>query len=281
MYPKPIQSRARRLLYKAALCISLLVWLLPLLAVMLAAVRPLQDVLQGNVLGWPSRFQLLENIQTVITESPFLPFLWNTLKVTVPCAALTVMLASLAAYALIGFKTRWSIPLLLVFIAGNFIPFQILFFPVRSIALATGLYDTTTGLVLFHAAFQVGFCTFFMRNFMRDLPFELIEIARIEGVSEPRIFFYVILPLVRPAIAALSVLVFTFVWNDYFWATVLTRGNDTRSIMAAIQTLNGAFVSRHNLTSAASLIAAFPPVLLFFLAQKHFVSGLTFGAAKG
>jgi multiple sugar transport system permease protein len=82
-----------------------------------------------------------------------------------------------------------------------------------------GLYNTITGLMLFHIAFQTGFCTLFMRNFIRALPFELIEAARVEGVAEWRIFWYVVLPLMRPAIAALSVLIFTFIWNDYFWAT--------------------------------------------------------------
>jgi multiple sugar transport system permease protein len=87
-----------------------------------------------------------------------------------------------------------------------------------------GLYDTKLGLVLFHIAFQTGFCTLFMRNFIRALPYELIEAARVEGVAEWRIFWYVVLPLMRPAIAALSVLIFTFIWNDYFWAIVLTQG---------------------------------------------------------
>jgi len=283
MYPRPIRTRPAvpRLLYAIALPISLIVWLLPMIAVMLTAMRPLGDVLAGNMFGWPSRFQLLENFRTVFEESPFLPFLWNTIKLTVPCAVLTVFLATLAAYALTSYRSRWSLPLLLLFIAGNFIPFQILFFPVRTVALATGLHDTTTGLVLFHAGFQVGFCTFFMRNFIRELPFELIETARIEGVSERKIFMYVVLPLMRPAIAALLLLVFTFVWNDYFWATILTQSNDSRPIVAAIEALNGQFVSRHHLTSAASLIAALPPVILFFLAQKYFIAGLTFGASKG
>ena len=112
-----------------------------------------------------------------------------------------------------------------MFVAGNFVPFQILMVPVRDMTVNLGLYNTTTGLVLFHVAFQTGFCTLFMRNFIRALPRELIEAARVEGVSEFQIFWYVVLPLMKPAIAALAVLIFTFIWNDYFWATVLTTSS--------------------------------------------------------
>ncbi len=103
-----------------------------------------------------------------------------------------------------------------MFIAGNFVPFQILMVPVRDLTLDMGLYNTKTGLVLFHIAFQTGFCTLFMRNFIRALPYELIEAARVEGVAEWRIFWYVVLPLMKPALAALAVLIFTFIWNELF-----------------------------------------------------------------
>jgi multiple sugar transport system permease protein len=153
--------------------------------------------------------------------------------------------------------------------------------PVRDLSLKLCIYDTTTGLVLFHAAFQTGFCTLFMRNFMKALPFELIESARIDGVSEFKIFRYITLPLVRPALAALAVLIFTFIWNDYFWATVLVQGDHALPVTAGLKTLNGQWISQWQLVSAGSIVAAFPPVILFFLLQKHFIAGLTLGATKG
>ena len=118
-------------------------------------------------------------------------------------------------------------------------------------------------------------------NFIRALPRELIESARIEGVSEFRIFWHLVLPLVRPAIAALAVLIFTFIWNDFFWATVLTNSEESKPITAGIRALNGQFVSRWHLVSAASLLAAVPPVLMFFAMQKHFIAGLTPGRDQG
>ncbi len=102
--------------------------------------------------------------------------------------------------------------------------------PVRDLSVQMGLYNNVWGLVIFHIAFQTGFCTLFMRNFIKALPFALIESARVEGVSEVKIFWHIILPLMRPAIAALSVLIFTFIWNDYFWATVMIQGKNAMPI---------------------------------------------------
>ena len=182
--------------------------------------------------------------------------------------AISVALACLAGYALAIYRFRVALPLFFLFVAGNFIPFQILMVPVRDMSVQTGLYDTIAGQLLFHAAFQTGFCTLFMRNFIKALPFDLVESARIEGVSEWRIFWYVMLPLVRPAIAALAVLIFTFVWNDFFWANVLTQGESAKPITAGVRALNGQFVNNWHLVSAASLLAAIPPVVMFFLMQK-------------
>ena len=88
------------------------------------------------------------------------------------------------------------------------------------------------------------------------------------------------MPLVRPAIAALAVLIFTFVWNDFFWANVLSQGEQVKPITAGVRALNGQFVSNWQLVSAASLLAAVPPVAMFFFMQKHFIAGLTLGAVK-
>ena len=104
--------------------------------------------------------------------------------------------------------------------------------------------------------------------------------ARVEGVSEWRIFWHIVLPLMRPAIAALSVLIFTFIWNDYFWATVLVQGNHAMPVTAGLQSLNGQWIAAWHLVSAGSIVAALPPVLMFFLMQKHFIAGLTLGATK-
>ncbi|MBL6671954.1 MAG: carbohydrate ABC transporter permease [Alphaproteobacteria bacterium] len=283
MFPRPIEHApvSRRIIYQVMLPISLFVWLLPLLAIFITSIRSAKDINSGNVFGWPSSFDLFANYSGVFIRSNAGQYFLNSIWITVPTVALSISLACLAGYALAIYKFRASVPLFFLFIAGNFVPFQILMVPVRELSVQTGLYNTVTGLVLFHAAFQTGFCTLFMRNFIRALPFELIESARIDGVKEWHIFWYLVLPLVRPAVAALSVLIFTFVWNDFFWATVLTQGESSKPVTAGLNALNGQFVSNWHLVSAAAILAAMPPVLMFFLMQKHFIAGLTLGATKG
>ncbi len=283
MFPRPIEKAtpAVQTTYKSFLPVALFIWLLPLLAIFMTSIRPAADINSGNVFGWPSDFLLIENYTAVFTQSEAARYFLNSIYITVPTVIISVALACLAGYALAIYRFRAAIPLFFVFVAGNFVPFQILMVPVRDLSVQTGLYDTVTGLVLFHAAFQTGFCTLFMRNFIKALPYELIESARIEGVGEFQIFWYLVLPLVRPAIAALAVLIFTFVWNDFFWATVLTQGEASKPITAGVRALNGQFVSQWHLVSAASLLAAVPPVAMFFLMQKHFIAGLTLGATKG
>ena len=283
MFPRPIEHApvSRRIIYQVMLPISLFVWLLPLLAIFMTSIRSAKDINSGNVFGWPSSFDLFANYSGVFIRSNAGQYFLNSIWITVPTVVLSISLACLAGYALAIYKFRASVPLFFLFIAGNFVPFQILMVPVRELSVQTGLYNTVTGLVLFHAAFQTGFCTLFMRNFIRALPFELIESARIDGVKEWHIFWHLVLPLVRPAVAALSVLIFTFVWNDFFWATVLTQGESSKPVTAGLNALNGQFVSNWHLVSAAAILAAMPPVLMFFLMQKHFIAGLTLGATKG
>ncbi len=282
MFPRPIEKStpAKRFGYQAFLPIALIIWLLPLLAIALTSIRGAKDINSGNVFGWPSEFKLLENYTAVFTQSEAAQYMLNSVMITVPTVIISVSLACLAGYALAIYRFRVALPLFFLFVAGNFIPFQILMVPVRDMSVQTGLYDTIAGQFLFHAAFQTGFCTLFMRNFIKALPFDLIESARIEGIKEWKIFWYVVLPLVRPAIAALAVLIFTFVWNDFFWANVLTQGESAKPITAGVRALNGQFVNNWHLVSAASLLAAIPPVAMFFLMQRHFIAGLTLGAVK-
>ncbi len=282
MFPTPIEktSRVTRNLYRVALPFALIVWLLPLIAVALTSIRSAGDLTAGNYWGWPTSFNMVENYTAVFTNSPIAKYIFNSFKVTIPTVIGVIALSSMTGFALGVYKFRGNILIFFMFIAGNFVPFQILMVPVRDLTLNLGLYNTSAGLVLFHVAFQTGFCTLFMRNFIKALPPELIEAARVEGVSEIRIFWYVVLPLMRPAMAALSVLVFTFIWNDYFWALVLTQGADTQPVTAGLYSLNGQWVAAWHLVSAGAIVAAMPPVLMFFLMQKHFIAGLTLGAVK-
>ncbi len=282
MFPESIQKAPffARGSYRIILYVVLIVWLLPLIGVLLTSFRSLADINSGNYWGWPTEFALVENYTQVFTVTPMIQYFINSLVITIPTVVGTLTLSSLAGYSLAKHRFRGNFLIFALFIAGNFVPAQILMIPVRNLTLNLGVYDTKMGLILFHTAFQTGFCTFFLRGFIKEIPHELVESARIEGASEFRVYWNIILPLVLPALAALAVLEFTFIWNDYFWALVLVQGDEARPITLGIQALRGRWTASWHLISAGSIVAALPPVIMFFMLQKHFISGLTMGAIK-
>jgi multiple sugar transport system permease protein len=283
MYPSQIEDAppARRVLYRLALYASTLIWMTPLMAIFMTAARPQGDLLAGNYWGWPSQFSLGDNFREVFATSPMLVFFTNSVVVTVVTVVGVLVLSTLAAVALAKYEFRGRTVLFAMFIAGNFLPFQILMIPVRELSVSLGIYDSVWALILFHTAFQTGFATLFLRNFIAGLPEELFEAARIEGASEFRILRVIIVPLIRPALAGLAVLVFTFVWNDYFWALALVQSDAAKPLTLGLAGLKGEWLTAWNLISAGALFAALPPVVLFLFMQKHFVAGLTAGAVRG
>ena len=282
MFPTPIEKRPRgvQIGYQAMVPVVLFAWLLPLLAVMLFSIKPEADFVSGQYWTLPKTLEGFGNYKKVFFESDMPKYMWNSIRITVPTVIGVMILSSMTGFALGVYKFRANLWIFFLFVAGNFVPFQILMIPVRDLTLDIGLYNKVQGLILFHVAFQTGFATLFMRNFIRALPFELIEAARVEGIAEWRIFWYVVLPLMKPALAAMAVLIFTFIWNDYFWAVVLTQGSESQPVTAGITSFNAQYRAAYQLMSAGSIVAALPPVAMFFLMQKHFIAGLTLGAVK-
>jgi multiple sugar transport system permease protein len=284
MFPTPIE-RTRpltRVVYRTALPVLLLLWLLPMIAILVTSIRGNADIIAGNYWGWPREFNLIENYREVFNpdRSPMLLYFTNSVIITLPSVFFAVFFSAMAGYTLAIHRFPGRILLYAMFIAGNFVPFQILMIPVRTLFGSMGLLDTLWALIIFHTAFQIGFATFFLRNFIADLPMALVESARIEGATEMGVFFRVILPLIRPALASLGVLLFTFVWNDFFWALTLVQSDKARPITFGLQALRGQWSISWNLIAAGSVVAAIPSVIVFFILQKQFIAGLTFGGVK-
>jgi multiple sugar transport system permease protein len=268
-----------RLVHRGAISVLLLLWLLPLLGVALTSARTMEDLNRGNYWTWPTETRLVQNYADVLFDAHMGQLLLNSLLITIPAVIGTIVLSTMAGFALACHRFRGNLVVLALFIGGNLVPFQILAIPVRSIMSSLSLYDSRWALILFHIAFQTGFATLFMRNFIRQLPQTVIDSARVDGIDELRILLYVVVPLVRPAMAAVAVLVFTFVWNDFFWALILAHSSDVQPVTTGLQTLRGMWVASWHLISAAALLAALPPALMFFLMQRHFVAGLTLGVS--
>jgi multiple sugar transport system permease protein len=143
------------------------------------------------------------------------------------------------------------------------------------------LLDSYWGLILVNVAFQTGFCTFVLSNYMKALPHEMFEAARVDGAGVPTQFFRITLPLCRPAPAVPATLQVTRIYNEFFWATVLMQTGAKFPITSSLNNLRGQFFTDDNLLSAGSIVIAIPVLIVFFVLQKQFVAGLTLGATKG
>jgi multiple sugar transport system permease protein len=266
------------------------IWLAPLVYAFYTALRPYADTEKYGYVSFGGHFGL-GNFTAAWTQADLPLYFWNSVIITVPALVLTLFLASTVAFVVSRYRFRINIALLMVFTAGNLLPQQAIITPLYKIYQLIPLPlwlsdsgkmdDSYLGLILIHVAFQTGFCAFVLSNYMRTIPGELSEAALVDGASAWRQYWQIIMPLCRPVLAALATLEFTWIYNDFFWATVLMQTGDKRPITAALNNLQGEFFVNNNLISAAALIVALPTLVVFFLLQKQFISGLTLGANKG
>ena len=264
-------------------------WLFPLFWAVLTSFRSYQyTAVHGYVSlgGWT-----IDNYVTAWRTAEFGKHFLNSLYITLPAVLLTLFLASCVAFVIARFSWKLNIALLGLFTAANLLPQQSLLIPLfrmfTQIPLPAWmsdselLYDSYWGLILVNVAFQCGFCVFVLSNYMKALPHELYEAAMVDGASVWRQYWQVTLPLCRPALAALATLEVTWIYNEFFWATVLMRTGDKFPVTSSLNNLRGQFFTDNNLVSAGSVLVAIPTLVIFFLLQKQFVRGLTLGASKG
>jgi multiple sugar transport system permease protein len=217
-------------------------------------------------------------------------FFFNSLIIAVPSIVIILLLASSVAFVVSRFSFWFNVPLLIFFLAANLLPPQVILTPLYNLYLRLPLpmwlsdsglfYDSYIGLIAINVAFQTGFCTFVLANYMKTIPSSLNEAAKVDGAGVLRQFFGIVLPLCRPALAALAVLEFTFIYNDFLWAIVLMKSGNKMPITSALNSLQGIFFTNNNLIAAASVLVAIPSIVVFALLQKQFISGLTLGASK-
>jgi multiple sugar transport system permease protein len=152
--------------------------------------------------------------------------------------------------------------------------------PVFILTNKLGLYNTYWAVIMIHIAFQLGFCTFVLRNFMRTLSSEILDAARIDGATEFGIYWRIALPLSLPGIAAVATLEFTWIFNDYIWALILIQDDALKPVTAGLAGLQGQFSTNWPLVVAAALMAAVPTLIIFFVLQRYFIGGLMLGSGK-
>ncbi|GAA0687974.1 carbohydrate ABC transporter permease [Streptomyces malaysiensis subsp. malaysiensis] len=254
-------------------------WLLPIALVVVTSLRSFDDISVHGLGSWPHSFTL-GNFQQAWNDGGQQRALINSLLVTVPCVLVTLALAAMAAFALSRYEVPFRRFLLLLMLGGNLLPPQILLIPVSKLSELLGVYDTLPALIGVQIGFGVGFYVFVLHGFMRAIPVEIQQAAVVDGAGPWQIFWRIILPLSRPALAALSALSFTWIFNDLVWAITVLRSDTKMPITAALIGLQGQYVSMWNVIAAGSVIAAAPTVAVFLRFQRHFVAGLNLGAVK-
>jgi multiple sugar transport system permease protein len=261
------------------LVVMTFVWLLPMIVAVLTSFRTNNELLTNGFLSLPERISF-ESYKNAWTRGQLQLFLPNSFIITLPALVLTLGLSSLSAYALAKFRFRGRKLILSVFVGGMMLPFQILLLPVFRLSEKMGIYDTYWALIGIHTAFQLGFCTFVLRNYMVTIPRSLSEAARIDGCREFRIYSQIIMPLVLPAVAAIATLEFTWIFNDYIWALILVRTSKMMPVTAGLAILQGQYVMDWTVIIAGALMATIPTIIVFIFLQRYFIQGLTMGSNK-
>ncbi|MFF7236408.1 ABC transporter permease subunit [Streptomyces collinus] len=289
----PLKRRApvrpARVLLHVFLAGTALAWLAPLLWAVFSALRPYAETSAKGYVSWPDTLNL-DNFTHAFQQSDMVHYFGNTLVIAIPAVLVTLFLSSCVAFYVARFDFRLNLALLLVFTAGNLLPQQVIITPLYRLYLLTDLpgvtasgklYDSALGLVLIHVAFQSGFCAFVLSNYMRSLPHELTEAALVDGASVWRLYWQITLPLCKPAMAALATLLSIWIYNDFFWALVLISTGENMPITSALNNLSGQYFTDPNLVAAGALLTAIPTLVVYFVLQRQFVSGLTLGSSKG
>jgi multiple sugar transport system permease protein len=232
----------------------------------------------------------LDNYVNSFNQGQLPMYFMNTVIILVPAVILVLFLASMMAFTVSRYSWRFNLILLMVFSGANLLPPQVIITPLFRMYLAIPmfaplsdngvLYDQYIGITLIHVCFQMGFCTFVLSNYMKTIPKALNEAAVVDGASVWKTYWTIILPLTRPALAALATLQVTWIYNDFFWALVLMKSGSKMPITSALNNLQGEFFTNNNLIAAGSVLVALPTLIVFFLLQKQFVSGLTLGSTK-
>lgn len=280
---------ARSVLY-AFISLTALVWFVPIVGAVFASFRPFTETVQDGFFSWP-RSLTLDNYKNAWDQGDIPRKYWNTALILVPALVLTLFFSSMVAFVASRYSWRFNILLLSVFTAGNLLPQQIIIQPLfqfynrvelpEFLSNSGKLNGSTWGLILIHVAFQSGFCTFVLSNYMKLLPKSLNEAARIDGAGVWKQYSQIIMPLTLPALAALATLEFTWIYNDFFWAVVLEQQGADRPITSSLANLGGEFFTDDNLIAAASMYVALPTLIVYFALQRYFIAGLTIGAEKG
>ncbi len=266
----------RRLLRYLVIVVLGAIWIVPLYFILINATVTPEEYRTKAVYAAPGEFALWQNITDAWTSAGLGTSVGSTLLYATVGAAIGVVLAALAAYAIVGLRVRYGFLWFMVLYAGTVFPFQMYLAPLYSAYVNQNLYDTRLGLLIFYVAIAIPFAIFVIRNHFLSIPTEITEAARLDGASPMRVFAQIFAPLSLNAFATVFILQFTWIWNDLLFGLTLSRSPEIRPIMTALAGLQGQYASASvPVVLAGSLIVSVPTFILFFSVQGVFVRGLS------
>jgi len=264
-----------------ALAVVALIWLAPTVGLLVTSFRPRTDI---QATGWWETLSTLrfttENYEQVLNAQGMGQAFINNMIIAVPSTLLPLTLASMAAYAFSWLRFPFRDSLFLIVVALLLVPVQVAFIPLLTLFKPFGLTNGYGAVILAHTAFALPFGIFLLRNFFITLPRDLIEAARIDGAGEVGIFRTIVVPLSVPAIAALGIFQFLWVWNDLLMALVFVQDTTKFPMTRAIQNLLSQYGTEWHLLAAGAFLLMVVPLLVFFALQRFFVQGLLAGSVK-
>lgn len=261
-----------------ALTIYSVIVLVPLLFVVFLSFKDIPGIL-GTPLQWPQQWHP-ENYAQAWQDGNLLQLLINTVIVTVVAVAGILFLSSLAAYVIARYRFRGNQLLYLYFVSGMALPIQLVALPIFVLVRNLGLLNTLWGLILVMAAGGMSFSIFLLVNFMRSIPWELQEAATVDGAGTLRIYWHVVLPLVRPALGIVAIFQFLAIWKEFFLPLLLVQDTAKMTVSVGILNFVGQYTTQWQLLLAGIVIVSLPTIIGFLLVSRQFRRNMMAGAVK-
>jgi raffinose/stachyose/melibiose transport system permease protein len=273
------RSRTTRITLHVGLIVFAALWLIPLVVVMMTAIRSEGDLMSGGVFSIPRELSLA-NFADAWEIGGFSIYFKNSVIVTLTKVPLGILIASLAAYALTKLRIRYSSALFVFFLLGLAIPAHVVLLPLFVMLREIGVLDTLWALYPPYIAFGLAFEILILRGFFSLIPDELIDAARVDGASEFRIYWNIMLPLSLPVLATVFIIDALSTWNEFLIALVMLTSEEVQTIPLGLLNFQGQFSSNHTALMAGVAIAILPILVLYIALQRYVIYGLTGGALK-
>ena len=271
-------NRVRKIVVYLFLILASIIMLIPFIWMLSASIKATQEVFSVPFRLIPSTPRWI-NFKEIWTEIPLLTFIGNTTFLTIVVTILQLLTSSFAAYAFAKLDFKYRNKLFLMYIATIAMPWQVYMVPQFIMMRAMGLNNKLTAIICLQAFSAFG--VFMMKQFYTGIPNDLCEAARIDGMSEYRIWWKIMLPLSKPALSTLTIFTFVNTWNDYLGPLIYLKSESKKTVQLGLKMFIGQFSAEYGLIMAGSVITLIPVVVVFLLLQKNFVEGVAATGIKG